>query len=398
MNKASTYLLIVIALIAIFASPAFAATNQVGTPTFNPLSGIYVTEQTVSISCSTSGAKIYYTIDGSDPTNSSIAYSKPFLVNTDMTIKAKAFKNEMIDSEIATANYQIILEKVADPIFTPMEGLYYSSLNVTISCATSGATIHYTVDGSEPTSKSTRYSSPILVDKNTTIKAKSFKTGLISSNTVLANYTIEPISKPTFNPAGGSFTLTETASVIVYINCSMVGATIRYTLDGSEPTTLSTLYVGNISISSNVTIKAKAFLNGIVESDTSTATFTLFVVQSSMVSTPIFSPAEGVFTNPQNVIIQCGTAGAIIHYTVDGSEPTITSTEYSGPIFVNSTITIKAKAFSAGMLDSQTVVTTYTFASSSDVSNTPNDRSLALILFIVLILCFVGVMLYYEKR
>lgn len=396
--KVIAYLSIATAIVAILPSTVFAATEQVETPTFSPSSGMYFTEQSVSIMCSTNGAKIYYTTDGSDPTPSSIAYLKPILVNTNMTLKAKAFKNDALDSQIASATYQIILDTVDAPTFNPPEGSYFSSLNVTISCATSGATIYYTIDGSEPTFRSTKYSNPILVNSNITIKAKTSKTGLISSDTVSANYVIEPIPAPTFNPAGGIFTLTETASVIAYINCSLEGATIRYTVDGSEPTASSTQYKDNISISSNITIKAKTFLTGIGESNTASATFTLLVIQPTQVSTPILSPAEGFYTTSQSVTIHCSTVGAIIYYTLDGSDPSITSSVYSIPIVVNSTITIKAKAFCTGMLDSTLATATYTYEPSSDVSNTHNDRSLALVLFVVLILCFVGFMLYYEKK
>jgi Chitobiase/beta-hexosaminidase C-terminal domain len=40
---------------------------------------------------------------------------------------------------------------VATPTFSPSPGTYDSSLSVTISCATAGATIHYTTHGQDPT-------------------------------------------------------------------------------------------------------------------------------------------------------------------------------------------------------------------------------------------------------
>ena len=64
----------------------------------------FLGEQVVEISCSTEGAKIHYTIDGTDPTAESTEYSEPFTVNETTTVKAIAV-NENGASEMATATY-----------------------------------------------------------------------------------------------------------------------------------------------------------------------------------------------------------------------------------------------------------------------------------------------------
>ena len=63
---------------------------------------------------------------------------------------------------------------VATPVFTPAAGYYEEAQNVTITCATEGATIYYTTDGTEPTSASTQYSEAIAVSQSTTIKAIAY--------------------------------------------------------------------------------------------------------------------------------------------------------------------------------------------------------------------------------
>ena len=65
---------------------------------------------------------------------------------------------------------------------------------------------------------------------------------------------------------------------------------------------------------------------------------------ASTVATPTFTPAAGKYAEAQNVTISCVTAGAVIHYTTDGSTPTASSPTYSGPIAVEATTTIKAIA------------------------------------------------------
>jgi len=52
------------------------------------------------------------------------------------------------------------------------------------------------------------------------------------------------------------------------------------------------------------------------------------------VAAPMFSPAGGVYATSQTVTLSDATAGSTIRYTVDGSQPTATSTHYSGPIAV----------------------------------------------------------------
>ncbi|WP_301326524.1 chitobiase/beta-hexosaminidase C-terminal domain-containing protein [Lentzea flava] len=80
--------------------------------------------------------------------------------------------------------------QVATPTFSPPGGSYTSGQTVTITTATSGATIRYTVDGSTPTSSSPVYSGPISVPSSRTINAIGIKSGLTNSTVASATYTI----------------------------------------------------------------------------------------------------------------------------------------------------------------------------------------------------------------
>ena len=79
---------------------------------------------------------------------------------------------------------------VATPTFTPAGGTYDSAQNVTLSCATDGADIYYTTDGSEPTTSVTKYTGAIAVSSTTTIKAIAVKSGMTNSAVASATYTI----------------------------------------------------------------------------------------------------------------------------------------------------------------------------------------------------------------
>ena len=82
-------------------------------------------------------------------------------------------------------------QKVANPSFTPSSGLYSSTQQVSISCATDGATIRYTTNGTDPTQSSTLYTDPVTVSETTTLKARAFKEDYVSSDVVTGLYIIE---------------------------------------------------------------------------------------------------------------------------------------------------------------------------------------------------------------
>ena len=79
-----------------------------GVPIFSPPSGTYRDAQKVTIATSLSGAEIYYTLDGSDPTVDSLKYSEPIKVcrNGTTTIRSVAIK-EGLPTSAATATYTI---------------------------------------------------------------------------------------------------------------------------------------------------------------------------------------------------------------------------------------------------------------------------------------------------
>jgi hypothetical protein len=82
--------------------------TSVTIPNFNPRAGTYTSSQSVSISAATSGATIYYTLDGSAPTTSSPVYSSPIEVNATATIRAMATKDGLDNSSVTSATYTIV--------------------------------------------------------------------------------------------------------------------------------------------------------------------------------------------------------------------------------------------------------------------------------------------------
>ena len=77
-----------------------------------------------------------------------------------------------INSIVITGTKPATVEK---PVFTPNGGKFVGSQEVTLSCATEGATIYYTLDGNDPTVESTEYAAPFTVTETTTVKAIAVK-------------------------------------------------------------------------------------------------------------------------------------------------------------------------------------------------------------------------------
>jgi len=173
----------------------FPLENFTDDPVFSPVGGTYSSDQSVAISCSTPGAAIYYTTDGSNPSAASALYTAAIPVaghGTGDSIRAIAISPGIMNSNIIQNNYQIKYA-AADPVLNIPGGLHNSDKVVTITCSTPGAVIYYTTDGSTPTAASAVYSTAIDVSgngTNCTLSALAVVTGWTDSAVVSNTYNI----------------------------------------------------------------------------------------------------------------------------------------------------------------------------------------------------------------
>ena len=86
------------------------------------------------------------------------------------------------------------------------------------------------------------------------------------------------------------------------------------------------------------------------------------------VATPVINPASGQYANPVDVTITCATEGAMIYYTLDGSDPTFGNFVYTEPFQISTDCTVKARAMKADYQDSEIASATYTFVTPTAVT------------------------------
>ena len=156
-------------------------------------------------------------------------------------------------------------------------------MNVTITCATAGATIRYTsgsgtTPGADPTTASSVVPANGIVNVPVPgwLKAKAWKDGMIASAAKETTFAVEE-QIITFNPDGGAHS---GSSVIVTINATVGGVMIRYTVDGSEPNESSAAVDfisasgGTVTVPIPGTLRAKALMWGVTEIGQKSAQYT----------------------------------------------------------------------------------------------------------------------------
>jgi hypothetical protein len=211
----------------------------------------------------------------------------------------------------------------------------------------------YSLTANQSTAVTVRYSPTAAGSDNQNV---SFTGGGGASRAVSGSAFLPTVAIPAITPNGGSFA----DSVQVTLACSTPSPTIRYTTDGSDPTSTSTAYSVPFTLTSSATVKAKAFKNGYNDSAIAAASFTV----TPTVAMPTITPNGGSFADSVQVALACSTPSPTIRYTTDGSDPTGSSTAYSVPFTLTTSAPVKAKAFKSGYNDSAIAAATFTVTPS----------------------------------
>ena len=146
--------------------------------------------------------KIYYTVDGTEPTEesdmttgSAIHWNPAAAGEYNIKIAARDGV-KLFSNSVTSATYTAVeMDEVATPIISVPSGQYDDEIEVELSCATEGAQIYYTLDNKAPSASATLYEGPITISTNLILNAVGIKEGYANSSFATAVYTFSPSGK-----------------------------------------------------------------------------------------------------------------------------------------------------------------------------------------------------------
>lgn len=301
-------------------APAFTTRGCNDGNVNNNVSGqvTYDDNQYVEITCEDSDAVIHYTTDGTVPTKSSPIYSEPILISADTVIKTYSEKNGSIDSPYRSLDIQIEGTKVTQDV-NLAEGKKAVSSSDENNKTLVAANI---TDGD----KATRWSSKFTDDQWCYIDLEE----VYPINTVVINWQ---------NSYGKQYE-------------------IQVSQDGNHWTTVAE--VENNSSGEKVTsfeaVQARYVkMQGIQRSNVyGYSIWEMEVYEANVAEPPTISMTD-VYPKTKRVILNTPVKGAVVKYTLDGSEPTVDSAVYVRPLEITEPCEIKAITYRKGMVLSEVI-------------------------------------------
>ena len=274
-------------------------------------SGTYADDVTVAIETNTQGGVIRWTsrqdqVPAFVPTATlGNAYTGPFpLPKGNWFIYAVTVKDGVFDSEVAQIRIDVVdpLGTTSLPSVSPPGGTFDNDVEVRLAAAVSfvnvqgqavtdsnGIQIQYTLDGTDPDIdpgfnpvSNRRYTQPFTLRRSSTLRALAYRTFFPISDFAVADFRFVA-APPVTDPGPGTYF----DSVRVTLASNTQNAIIRYTLDGSDPTELSTSYSEPILLTSGATVRSRAFRTGYEFSEVAEAAFD---VQTSAPPTIVRQP------------------------------------------------------------------------------------------------------------
>ncbi len=358
--------------------------DAVETPYANIPSGDVDMGTEIILKNKTESAEIYYTVsrDGSTPADPTISSSvfdaeQPIVINGETIIKAIAVKDG-VKSAVLTLTYNS-REQLSAPTASIDSGAMVSRGTRLKLKASDGATIYYTMDGSDPSDRSNAAvvsGSELILDgaagSTVTVKACTRKDGKSVSEVVTFTYQIS-------QSAGGVTADVPNGTLVsigskVNLMTDVTDAEIYYTTDDTSPEDhgiKGTVVTVDGTSGSSFTIKAVARVNG--ESG-SVCTFTYKIKEKP--AAPTASPSGGTLTVATRV--ELNSSADKIYYTTDGVTPTESSNLYKEPILINKTTTLKAIAVSADGEVSEVASFQYTAALKAEKPTASHDTNTVL--------------------
>ncbi|MBP5314748.1 MAG: chitobiase/beta-hexosaminidase C-terminal domain-containing protein, partial [Muribaculaceae bacterium] len=336
-----------------------ASAATVSAPTVSLAAGTYNNNQTCTITWTSSitvngkslGVTLHYSTDNGSTYSTATGGSKAITISKTCTLKAYC-QLTSYDNKSSTVSRAYTM-KCATPTFSTSGG-GTSPTTVTITSATSGATIYYTTDGTTPTTSSNTYNGAFTCSTvgTVTIKAIAVKSNYSNSEVGQTTVTYNPVlSAPTISPTSNTYNNDLTATIT-----AASGATIYYRVNGGSWQT----YSSGVSVTANnTTVEAYASMTNYTDSPIASQTYNL------KCALPTLSVGGGTYTAPQTVTITSATDGATIYYSTGSGFNTLAN---GGSITISESCSLSVYATKANYQDSEFYMTSYTINATPDGS------------------------------
>lgn len=301
-------------------SQTYTLDASIPTVTASPLGGSFSIPQTITLTPNEQNATIYYTTTGIAPTTSSAKFNAPLTISKTTTLMYFAVDPAGNKGAVGTQIYTV--DAVA-PITSAsiLSGIYASVQAVKLTSDDTKATIYFTIDGTTPTSASTKYSKPILINSSTTLKyfAMDVLGNMEAVNT--QEYTIITLTTSAA-PKGGVFNSPQTV-VLSTNDGGNAGTIIYYTVDGTTP-----------SADTVISQTTKKYTTPLLLQD-STTTVLFFAVDANGVKENVKAEIYTVDSTAPTSVATCGTAANTI--TITATDPSPSGDQRLAPKIMYST-------------------------------------------------------------
>jgi len=305
---------------------------------------------TVTASNPLPGVTIRYAIGLAPSSTSAVFPASGLVLNGPGCVYAQAFKTGMTPSVVK----RLCVDFWAPaPTASPGGDVFTAPVDVVLS-SLAGTTITYRLDGLDPNqnpSGALTYTGPLHLTTGSQLRARAVKSAWLPSDLLTANYVFNygDLTVPVLTPLPGTYL----GAVDVSIT-GPTGATIRYTTDGTAPSGTSPIYTGALHSTSNVTIRAASFRSDYFTSEVATGSYSVQLVP------PVVQLPSGVYGAGTATTVSHPVSGVEIHYTTDGSDPTLSSpTITSGAAIPLGSFFLKVRAFKIGNVPSTLLAFTY---------------------------------------
>jgi len=278
----------------------------------SPVGGSYKTGKAIMLTLSANEpATTYYTLDGSEPTISSTTYTDPISISSDTALKYFSIDVSGNKENTQTSIYNVVDISAPTTTASVFSGSYNYYPSVELKVNEQAAT-YYTLDETIPTTSSLAYSGLVSIAKegDTILKFFSVDSSGNQENVKSETYTIDTIPPITqISSPGGSYKSEQ--SITLTTN---EPATTYYTLDGSVPTTSSTIYADPIIISEDAALKYFSVDSLGNKENVNTEIYTITILTPPTTSASLES---GIYNYNPSIELTVDE-DATIYYTVDG--------------------------------------------------------------------------------